>query len=92
MRWLSTCLCCGLLLSCQTTTETPLRFPEGFLWGVATAAQQIEGGIQNNDWAQWERLGRVPSSGKAADFYHRYKEDIAAAAALHLKAFRLSIE
>ena len=27
-------------------------FPEGFTWGTATAAHQIEGGNFNNDW--WE--------------------------------------
>jgi beta-glucosidase/6-phospho-beta-glucosidase/beta-galactosidase len=28
-------------------------FPPGFLWGVATAAMQNEGGITNNDWAMF---------------------------------------
>ena len=26
-----------------------------FLWGVATSAYQIEGGITGNDWAEWEQ-------------------------------------
>ena len=29
-------------------------YPEGFLWGAATAAHQIEGGNNNNDWTTWE--------------------------------------
>src|SRR5262249_51397903 len=28
--------------------------PDGFLWGVAAAAHQIEGGNWNNDWWEWE--------------------------------------
>ncbi len=33
----------------------PLRFSEGFLWGAATAAHQVEGGNWNNDWWAWEQ-------------------------------------
>ena len=29
-------------------------FPDGFRWGTATAAHQIEGGNWNNDWWAWE--------------------------------------
>ena len=31
-----------------------IDFPDGFLWGTATAAHQIEGGNWNNDWWAWE--------------------------------------
>lgn len=67
-------------------------FPDGFLWGVANSAQQVEGGLENNSWEQWEKKGRVPKVGKATDFYNRYKEDIALAKSLNLNAFRFSIE
>src|SRR3990172_1024068 len=30
-----------------------LKFPEGFLWGAATSAHQVEGGMKN-DWSEWE--------------------------------------
>ncbi|MBI5817101.1 MAG: family 1 glycosylhydrolase [Candidatus Yonathbacteria bacterium] len=31
------------------------KFPEGFLWGAATASHQVEGG-QHNDWSEWEKV------------------------------------
>lgn len=31
-----------------------IKFPDGFLWGVSTAAHQIEGG-NYNDWSVWEK-------------------------------------
>jgi beta-glucosidase len=31
-----------------------LKFPDGFLWGAATSAHQVEGGTKN-DWTQWEK-------------------------------------
>ena len=38
------------------------RFPAEFLWGVATAAHQVEGGMTANNWTWWEEqveLGQV---------------------------------
>ena len=71
------------------------RFPEGFLFGTATSAHQVEGGNTNSDWWEWEhKMGTacVEPSGDACDFYHRYREDIALMAGLGLNAFRLGIE
>lgn len=31
-----------------------LKFPEGFFWGAATSAHQVEGGT-HNDWSEWEK-------------------------------------
>ncbi len=31
-----------------------LSFPDGFFWGAATAAHQVEGGM-HNDWSEWEK-------------------------------------
>lgn len=71
------------------------RFPDGFLFGTATSAHQVEGGNTNSDWWEWERKAGTPCvepSGDACDFYHRYREDIALMAGLGLNAFRFGIE
>jgi beta-glucosidase len=31
-----------------------IKFPEGFLWGAATSAHQVEG-ANKNDWTEWEK-------------------------------------
>jgi beta-glucosidase len=70
-------------------------FPEGFLFGTATSAHQVEGGNVNSDWWEWEHAEGTPCvepSGDACDFYHRYREDIALMAGLGFNAFRFSIE
>ena len=71
------------------------RFPDGFLFGAAVSAHQVEGGNVNSDWWWWEHLESTPvhePSGDACDFYHRYREDIAMLAGFGLNAFRFSIE
>ena len=70
-------------------------FPDGFLWGAATAGHQVEGGNVNADiwpleWAK-DSLFTEPS-GDACDHYHRYPEDIATLAELGLNAYRFSLE
>lgn len=67
-------------------------FPDGFLFGTATAAHQVEGGNTNNDYYEWEQQGRTPAAGLADDEYHRYDEDLAIASSLGQNAFRLSLE
>lgn len=68
------------------------KFPEGFYWGSATSSFQTEGGIENMDWAKAAREGRVPSIGKACDFYHRYESDFDIAKSLGHNCHRISIE
>jgi beta-glucosidase len=71
--------------------------PPDFRFGVATAGFQVEGGYNGpgepaNNWASWERVGRVEPSGIAVDFWHRYEELLDRAAAMGVDAFRLSVE
>ncbi|HEY1650613.1 MAG TPA: family 1 glycosylhydrolase [Acidimicrobiales bacterium] len=71
------------------------RFPEGFTWGTATAAHQIEGGNFNNDWWAFEQApGSVCTepSGDACDSWERWEEDADAVAALGLDNYRFSVE
>jgi beta-glucosidase len=72
-----------------------LRFPNGFLWGVATSSHQIEGG-NHNDWTKWEKRPGHPKnvvpSGDAADHWHRYADDYQYISDMNLSAYRFSIE
>lgn len=70
-------------------------FPNGFLWGAATAAHQIEGNNINSNW--WvmehaENSNMVEPSGDAMDSYHRYPEDMKLLAEAGLNSYRFSIE
>ena len=72
-----------------------LSFPDGFLWGAATAGHQVEGNNINSNW--WEMEHRpdthvVEPSGDAADSYHRFGEDIRILAELGMNSYRFSIE
>ncbi|MGH9027885.1 MAG: glycoside hydrolase family 1 protein [Acidimicrobiia bacterium] len=70
-------------------------FPDGFLWGTATAAHQVEGGNWNNDWWQWEHTPGSPCaepSGDACDHWFRYPADIELLASLGFAAYRFSLE
>ena len=80
-------------------------FPDGFLWGGATAANQIEGAY--NEGGKGLSIQDVMPHGvttpptdaptpdnlklDAIDFYHRYAEDIALFAEMGFKVFRFSV-
>jgi beta-glucosidase len=77
-----------------------VQFPDGFLFGAATAAYQIEGapaedGKQDSIWDVFCRQpGRIVNgeSGKVAcDHYHRHAEDVALMAELGLSTYRFSV-
>ena len=72
-----------------------VRFPEGFLWGTATSAHQVEGANYNSDWWEWEHDPTSPCtepSGDACDHYHRYPDDLAILQDLGFNCYRFSIE
>lgn len=72
-----------------------IEFPEGFVWGTAASAHQVEGGNWNNDWWAWEHNPESPckeSSGDACDHFWRYPQDIALLSELGFGAYRFSLE
>jgi beta-glucosidase len=77
-----------------------MSFPDGFLWGVAAAAYQIEGGAAADGRRPcvWDALCKRPGAvfgghrgDVACDHFHRYPEDVALIADLGAKAYRLSV-
>lgn len=80
--------------------EHSLGFPEGFLWGCASAAYQVEGAWKEDGKGEtnWDRFVRIPgktfkgtTGDKAVDHYHRMKEDVSLMAELGLKTYRFSV-
>ncbi len=76
------------------------RFPDGFLWGTATAAYQIEGaaalgGREPSIWDEFCARSGVILDGSdgsvAVDHYHRYEQDVALMAELGYPAYRFSV-
>jgi beta-glucosidase len=75
------------------------RWPDGFLWGSATAAAQIEGaahedGKTDSIWDHFARLPDAVAGGDtpevADDHYHRMPADVALMKELGLKSYRFS--
>ncbi len=69
------------------------KFPKDFLFGTANADHQVEAYDPSREdvWDVWERCQGLTSRERATDFWNRYEEDIASAAALGCKLFRFSI-
>ncbi|MEV4274402.1 GH1 family beta-glucosidase [Actinoplanes xinjiangensis] len=79
---------------------TGITFPEGFVWGTATASYQIEGAVREDGRGPsiWDTFSRTPgkvhaghTGDVACDHYHRYAEDVALMADLNLGAYRFSV-
>jgi beta-glucosidase len=88
----------------DTHTTTPRdaaarAFPQDFLFGVATAAYQIEGAAHEDGRTDsiWDAFARVPGAvvdghngDVACDHYHRYESDVKLMADLGLQTYRFS--
>jgi beta-glucosidase len=79
---------------------TSYQFPDGFTWGVATSAAQIEGAAREGGKSEsiWDRFSTIPGKVKggdtpavACDHYHLYMADIDLMADLGVRHYRLSI-
>jgi beta-glucosidase len=75
-------------------------FGPNFKWGVAAAAYQTEGawnldGKSESNWDFFSRksgkIERGENADVAADFYHRYAEDIDLIKSMNFKVFRFSL-
>ena len=76
------------------------QFPQGFLWGAASASYQVEGGAREGGRGAsiWDTFSHTPgrtargeTGDVACDSYHRWREDMQLLADMHLKAYRFSI-
>jgi beta-glucosidase len=76
------------------------RFPDGFIWGVATSAYQVEGAVREDGRGTsiWDTFSHSPGRTRhgdtgdiACDHYHRLEEDVELLAELGVTAYRFSI-
>ncbi|CAL9553999.1 Beta-glucosidase A [Actinosynnema sp. ALI-1.44] len=76
-----------------------ISFPEGFVWGAATAAFQVEGAttVDGRTKSIWDTFCEVPGAvvggdtgEPAADHYYRVESDVQLMADLGLHAYRFS--
>ncbi len=76
------------------------HFPDGFLWGAAASAYQIEGawnadGKGEGIWDRFShRTGNIFNDDNgdiACDHYHHYPEDVLLASRMGIKAYRFSV-
>ena len=84
--------------------KVPEGFPEGFLWGGATAANQYEGAYMEDGklpsvadvqphgvFGYPDRNAKYYPTHEGIDFYHHYKEDIAEFGEMGFKVYRTSV-
>jgi len=77
-----------------------MSFPEGFTWGVSTAAYQIEGAVTEGGRGEsiWDRFSHTPgrvfhgdTGDIACDHYHRLEEDLDLLSGLGVQVYRFSL-
>src|SRR3984893_18163585 len=75
--------------------HAPASFPNGFVWGTATSAYQIEGAVEEDGRGRsiWDTFAHTPGriadrsyADRANDHYHRYKQDVRLIKDLGVKA------
>jgi beta-glucosidase len=80
--------------------DTPVSFPNDFIWGTAASSYQIEGAVHQDGkgLSVWDRFCTLEGTVKngengdvACDHYHRFREDIRLLKEIGVKAYRLSI-
>jgi beta-glucosidase len=80
--------------------HAPASFPNGFVWGTATSAYQIEGAVDEDGRGRsiWDTFAHTPgkigdhsNADRANDHYHRYEEDVHLIKQLGVRAYRFSI-
>lgn len=74
------------------------KVPDDFLWGVSTAAAQIEGGYLEDgrtesiwDVAPASKIRNGENCHTACDHYHRYREDVALMKEIGVNSYRFSV-
>jgi len=81
------------LVAGSPAQAAPAGLGADFEWGVATSGFQSEGSPPDSNWSRYVSSGKTHDPyGSGPDFRHRYREDIARAAALGVDVFRFSVE
>ena len=86
--------------ACERAKE--LHFPDTFLFGTATAAYQVEGGLDKCTWREWEKkrvradgfptIERHEEAGIACDHWGRFEADLAMMKRIGVRMYRFSVD
>ncbi|CAO1943793.1 unnamed protein product [Urochloa humidicola] len=108
-RWASCAALLALLVACARAAAgganwlgglSRAAFPEGFVFGTATSAYQVEGAAftDGRGPSVWDAFAHTPgnivgnqNADVAVDQYHHYKEDVDIMKRMNFDAYRFSI-